>query len=267
MRLLPALLLLAVLHVHADDSQSSSGSFQTMDLGTPLPAPLQQIEKEGGTVVRSFPAPDGLTGWVLHIQGRYLVVYSTKSGDYLLSGVLIDKDGKNLSAAYTDQYAPKPDPNKVAAALSTDTWLVDEGSLAAPPLYIYADPNCIYCNKLWVELQPYVKSGKLRARWALLDFLKRTSKGRAAAILSAHDRAAALAEDELKFDKAQEEGGIPELQPVPPDIDNVLAMHTLQMNEAGAGGTPTLVFRNKDGWTIAYGVPQDMPGFVASLVK
>ena len=112
-----------------------------------------------------------------------------------------------------------------------------------------------------------MQSGKVRVRWVLLDFLKATSKGRAAAILSAHDRAAALAQDELKFDKEREEGGIPELRPVPPDIDNVLKIHTDQMNEAGAMGTPTLIFRNQTGWTISYGAPKDIASFINGLTR
>lgn len=233
----------------------------------PLPAPLLKIQSEGGTVVRSFPAPDGLTGWVLRIQGRYAIVYSTPSGDYIVSGVLVDKDGKNLTTEYGDKYVPKPDADQLVAALGTDPWVVEEGSLSAPLIYVYADPNCIYCNKMWAELRPYVQSGKVRVRWVLLDFLKSTSTGRAAAILAAHDRLAALAQDETKFDKTNEEGGIPELSPVPVEIGEALKRHTDQMNDAGQQGTPTLLIHTKDGWGLAYGSPKDMPTFIATLTR
>ena len=235
----------------AADAQQSSGSVQGVTLGADIPAPLQSIQKEGGSVLQSFPAPDGLTGWLVKVQGHYLVVYSTPSGNYVISGALVDKNGKNLSAEYGDKYIPKPDAAKLAAALGPDPWLVEEGVASAPLIYVYADPNCIYCNKLWNDLRPYVQSGKVRVRWALLAFLKPTSQGRAAAILAAHDRRSALAEDELKFDKDHEEGGIPELKPVPLEIDTVLKIHTDQMNEAGGAGTPTLIVRHQDGWSIS----------------
>lgn len=263
MRLVPLLLLLAALPLHA----ATEADVNSAASSAPLPQALQRIQGEGAVVVRSFPAPDGLTGWILRIQGRYVLVYSTPSGDYLMSGALVDKEGHNLSDLYGQQYTPKPDPAKLLAALGPDPWLVEEGAPAAPLIYAYADPNCIYCNKFWNELRPYVQSGKVRVRWVLLDFLKATSKGRAAAILSAHDRAAALAQDELKFDKDKEEGGIPELRPVPLDIDNVLKMHTDQMGEAGGMGTPTLLFRDKNGWTISYGAPRDIAAFMTQLVK
>lgn len=236
-------------------------------LAVPPPLLQQQIQKVGGSVVQGFPAPDGLMGWLVKIQGRYGVVYTTASGDYILSGALIDKDGKNLSTDYVDKYAPKPDAAALAAALASDPWLVDEGSPSAPLMYVYLDSNCSYCNKLWTEIRPYVESGKVHVRWALLSFLKTTSKGRGAAILAANNRAAALAQNETRFDHKDEEGGIPELSPVPIEIGSALETHTRQMNDAGGMGTPTLVIHRKDGWSIAYGAPQDLPGLIASLTR
>ena len=236
-------------------------------LVVPPPLLLQQIQKVGGSVVQGFQAPDGLMGWVVKIQGRYGVVYTTASGDYILSGALIDKAGKNLSEDYLDQYAPKPDAKALATALASDPWLVDEGSSSAPLMYVYLDSNCSYCNKLWNEIRPYVESGKVHVRWALLSFLKTTSTGRGAAILAANNRAAALAENETRFDHKTEEGGIPELSPVPIEIGSALQTHTQQMNDAGGVGTPTLVIHRKDGWSIAYGDPKDLPTLIASLTR
>ena len=267
MRFFPVLLLTAALPLHAADAPQANGSVQTMSFNGPLPEALQHIQSQGVVIVKSFAAPDGLTGWVVRIEGHYVVLYSTPSGDYLVSGALVDKSGRNLSALYTDQYVPKPDVSKLVAALGPDPWLVEEGAPQAPLIYVYADPNCIYCNKLWTDLRPYVQSGKVRVRWALLAFLKPSSKGRAAAILSAHDRAAALAQDETRFDKDHEEGGIEELRPVPLDVDNVITMHTEQMQEAGDMGTPTIIFQGQSGWNMTYGAPKDIAAFIANLTR
>lgn len=259
MRLLAATLLSMALLVALPASGAT--------LAVPPPLLYQQIEKVDGSVVQSFPAPDGLTGWVVKIQGRYGVVYTTASGDYILSGALIDKDGQNLSADYLDKYAPKPDAAALATALASDPWLVDEGSPSAPLIYVYLDSNCSYCNKLWTEIRPYVESGKVHVRWVLLSFLKTTSKGRGAAILAANNRAAALAQNETRFNHQEEEGGIPELSPVPIEIGAALETHTKQMNDAGDVGTPMLVIHRKDGWSLAYGAPQDLPALIASLTR
>ncbi|HEU5399126.1 MAG TPA: thiol:disulfide interchange protein DsbG [Gammaproteobacteria bacterium] len=234
-------------------------------LAADLPPPLQNLAQQGGKVVRSFPVPDGLTGWVVQLQGRSMILYTTAGGDYAFTGPLLDKDGNNLTSRYADQYIPEPDAEKLAQGLAADTSLVDEGSPRAPLVYVYADPNCSYCNKLWTELRPYVEGGKLHVRWALVDFLKRTSKGRAGAILAADDRAAALAQDEQRFDHGQEEGGIPELRPVPLDLDAALKLHDLELRDSGNMGTPTLLFRRGGSWNFNYGLPQDLPKLLASL--
>jgi thiol:disulfide interchange protein DsbG len=234
-------------------------------LAAPLPPALVLVQKQGGTVGQSFAAPDGLTGWVVTFPDRSLIVYTTVSGNYLISGLVVDQGGRNLTAQYQDRYFPKPDVSALAATLATDPTLVDEGSPKAPPLYVFADANCFYCNKLWSELRPFVTAGKVRVHWAMLAFLKPSSQGRAAAIVAAQDKTAALFTDESKFDRANEEGGIPPLDPIPPDIAAVLTRHAAQMAAAGGDGTPLLLYRNGGKWQSADGMPTDLQAFVAAL--
>ena len=230
-----------------------------------LPPALQNVVQQGAKVIRSFPAPDGLTGWVIEIQGRDVIAFTTASGDYLLSGVLLDGEGTDLTRKYTDQYIPQPDAQRQAGVLAADQMLVDEGSARAPLIYVYADPNCIYCNRLWTELRPYVDGGKLHVRWVLVDFLKPTSKGRAAAILTAAVRSAALAQDEMRFDRAHEEGGISELRPVPLDIEAALKLHDAELAATGNVGTPILLIHSGGNWSFSYGLPRDLPKLIAGL--
>ncbi|HET7175597.1 MAG TPA: thiol:disulfide interchange protein DsbG, partial [Gammaproteobacteria bacterium] len=68
-----------------------------------LPPPLQSLAQQGGKVLRSFPAPDGLTGWVVELQGGSAILYTTASGDYAFTGPLLDKDGNNLTSRYAQQ--------------------------------------------------------------------------------------------------------------------------------------------------------------------
>jgi thiol:disulfide interchange protein DsbG len=234
-------------------------------LAAPLPPALVLVQKQGGSVGQSFAAPDGLTGWVVTFPDRSLIVYTTVSGNYLVSGLLVDKGGNNLTAQFQDRYFPKPDVSALAATLAADPTLVDEGSPKAPPLYVFADANCFYCNKLWNELRPFVTAGKVRVHWAMLAFLKPSSQGRAAAILAAPDKVAALFTDESKFDKTNEEGGIPPLDPVPKDLAAALSNHDGEMLSAGGNGTPLLLYRNGGKWQSADGMPTDLQAFVAAL--
>jgi thiol:disulfide interchange protein DsbG len=234
-------------------------------LAAPLPPALMLIQKQGGTVGQSFAAPDGLTGWAVTFPGRSMIVYTTVSGKYLISGLVVDQGGNNLTAQYQDRYFPKPDVSKLAATLAADPTLVDEGPSQAPPLYVFADANCFYCNKLWNDLRPFVTGGKVRVHWAMLAFLKPSSQGRAAAILAAPDKVAALFTDESKFDRSNEEGGIAPLDPVPKDIAAILTHHADEMASAGGDGTPLLIYRNGGKWQSADGMPTDLQAFVAAL--
>jgi len=232
-----------------------------------LPPVLLNVQERGAVIGQSFPGPDGLTGWVVQISGRSLIVYTTPSGNYAVNGVLIDKSGANLSQQYEQTYIPHLAPPDVASSLDQDSLLVDEGQVQAPLIYVYADANCSFCNRLWSALRPYVQSGKVQVRWAMLAFLKDSSEGRAAAILAAKDRVAALTEDEGKFDKTAEEGGIPPLERIPNELRAELALHAQQMSEMGGQGTPLILFRRGGQWLVSDGMPKDLPAFVAGLDK
>lgn len=227
-----------------------------------LPAALLSLQKQGAVIGQRFPAPDGLTGWVVKIQGRNVIVYTTASGEHALSGALVDKAGDNLTEQYADTYIEQPAANKLATMLAGDPMLVDEGAPNAPELYAYADANCIFCNRLWTEIRPYVQSGKVRVHWVMVAFLKDTSPGRGAAIMAAPDRLAALTQDESKFDTQHEQGGIPPLDPVPPALVGALKAHAAEMAEAGAQGTPLLLYRKGSNWILSDGMPRDIQTFL-----
>jgi len=230
-----------------------------------VPPVLQHLQQQGATIGKSFPGPDGLTGWVVHISGHSLIVYTTPSGNYALNGVLLDKSGVNLTPQYQQTYISNPAVADIVKTLEQDPLLVEEGQAQAPLIYVYADANCSFCNGLWNALRPYLQSGKVRVRWAMLGFLKDTSIGRAAAIIAAKDRVAALTQDEAMFDRQNEEGGIPPLDPIPKDLHTALSLHAQQMADLGGEGTPFLLYRQGAQWQVHEGMPQDMPGFIASL--
>jgi thiol:disulfide interchange protein DsbG len=230
-----------------------------------LPPELQKIENSGGKVLRSFPAPEGMTGWVLNVNGHYIIVYSLPGGRYVMSGALVGPDGNNLTQQYMQQYVPKPDFAKAVALLRRDPNLVTEGAADAPEIFVYADANCIYCNLLWTDLRPYVQHDKVRVHWVMVSILKATSAGRATAILAARDRVAALSQDEIHFDKEHEEGGIAAISPVSADVQKLLQAHAQQMSELGGTGTPMILLHTKGKWDAYYGSPRDMAAFIRTL--
>ncbi|MHB8454546.1 MAG: thiol:disulfide interchange protein DsbG [Acidiferrobacterales bacterium] len=236
-----ALVLAACCSVLAANAASSAPST------TNYPPPIKMAVTSGMQVVRNFPAVSGLKGWVLSKDGRYTIAFTTPDGKTMIVGVLVDKTGANLTARYGDKYIPKPDYATLFPDLGSTGYIV-EGA-ANPPksvLYVFFDPNCIFCNLTWRALQPYEKVG-LQVRWVPVAFLKPTSLGRAAAIMEAKDPAAALQDNESHFNTATEDGGLKPLgKPSPASLSRLNSNGKL-MNSFGSTGTPTLVWKDKAG--------------------
>jgi len=123
-------------------------------------------------------------------------------------------------------------------------------------LYVFFDANCYYCNLTWKALQPYEKAG-LQVRWVPVAYQKPTSRGRAAAVMEAPDRAAALRANEMGYDAAQFDGGIAPLNDVPPQLSSQIEANTELMQAFGAPGTPALVWKDSTGTIrVKAGVPR-----------
>jgi thiol:disulfide interchange protein DsbG len=97
--------------------------------------------------------------------------------------------------------ASLPKSRQVANALLEDidqaTW-VTQGA-GDRVLYIFFDPNCPYCHKLYGMLDPLVGPEHLRLRWIPVALLSSSSLPKAAAILQAPDPLAAFRENEDNY--------------------------------------------------------------------
>ncbi|HET7315238.1 thiol:disulfide interchange protein DsbG [Salinisphaera sp.] len=246
-----ALAMVGWLALVGPASAASAKSPATQD----LPPVLQEAVKAGQLKVNKQFKTDvpGMTGYILEQNGQHQIVYGDHG--YLFVGKLISPDGKNMSAEYSDKYVPKPNVSKVVDQLKSSGHLVQQGPDDAPVLYVFADPNCIYCHRFYQRVQPLVEAGKLQLQWAMVGFLKKSSMGRAAAILSADDPAKALVENENGFDEDTENGGIEPVENVPDELKNVIDTYYRRMAAAGGNGTPTVLYKNDDQWAAKIGLP------------
>lgn len=152
-------------------------------------------------------------------------------------------------------YASGPEYQTLYAQLAK-TDAVQEGAREAKHvLYVFFDANCFYCHLTWKALQPYEKVG-LQVRWVPVAYQQPSSAGRAAAIMQARDRLAALRENEIGYDTNDLSGGIPPMDKVPEALAAQLRANTILMQRFGAPGTPALVWKDRDG-TVRFkvGVP------------
>lgn len=235
------------------------GSFGVAAETTPKSAPppfLQTLITAGKVkLLSSFDTgKPGLTGYVVQQGGKAQVVFG--EAGYLFVGQLFSPQGQDLVARYSDQYLPKPDVTATVKQLEDAGHLVVQGPASAPRLYVFADPNCIFCHRFYTMAEPLVKADKLQLRWVMVGFLKPTSMGKSAAILSAADPLRALQVNETKFNVGAEEGGIAPAPQAAPALQALIKAHFSAMQAVGGSGTPTLLYRTSAGkWAARVGVP------------
>ncbi|MHB1285528.1 MAG: hypothetical protein ACYCYP_03035 [Leptospirales bacterium] len=173
--------------------------------------------------------------------------------------------------------APSPAPSVSSAAqgkkMSADDFLLMSRHLksiamgtGSREVWIYFDPNCIFCNRLWEEMKPYGKV--VTAHWIPVGFLKKDdSLKKATGILQANHPLRALRENEDRFDTGTEEGGYPNPEKINVAIERSVATNTIGLGQAtGELATPTIVYRGTDGNAHSVmGMPQDLRTFLGGV--
>ncbi len=160
------------------------------------------------------------------------------------------------------QYASKPEYRTLFLELEKAEVITEGAKDAKSVLYVFFDPNCFYCNLTWKALQPYEKAG-LQVRWVPVSYQKPSSVGRAAAIMEAPDRAAALRENEVNYDKPHFDGGIKPMDKPQAPLTAQLQANTQLMRKFGVPATPLLVWKDNNGNVqLKPGVPRlsQLPG-------
>ena len=229
------------------------------------------VTKGKVTVIKTFNGPSGLTGMLIKENSSHLaIVYSTADEKTLIAGTLFDKEGVNLTKQSADTFlkaeksslaqknqSQEGDSDRIRISSAkmdliekTATYLSQGKGEAV--LWIFFDPNCIWCHRLFIMLQKHPISETIEIRWIPVGFLKPGSTGKAAAILK--NGLSELVADEVNFDSVNEEGGAHVI-----DSQRFLSMvkgNNLILKNLGGGGleTPTLVYREK-------GTPYLFPGF------
>lgn len=139
---------------------------------------------------------------------------------------------------------------RTAAAMLADvrqtTWIRDGRSKRV--LYVFFDPNCPYCRKVYEGLRAPVELGEVELRWIPVGILMTTSLGKAASMLEAKDPTAALHLNEQRFTtEGGSFGGIDE-EPAPREETLAkLAANLAFLRRSGQDAVPSLLFRTRDG--------------------
>ncbi|MFM0304591.1 thiol:disulfide interchange protein DsbG [Paraburkholderia sediminicola] len=227
-------------------SAASTASDAASALTSTLPAPMQALVAHGVMVGKSFVAEAGLTGWIVTRQGHTGVVYTTPDRQHLIVGSLVDATGRDMTPVYAATYAPRPDLASLYKQLDGTRYVAQGTAASKKVIYVFFDPNCVFCHFAWIALQPYVKAG-LQVRWVPVGFLKPTSATRAAAILEAKAPVQALQFNEERFVPATEDGGLNPVSTIRPETLRTLTANRALMDAFDSNGAPTIVWKDSHG--------------------
>jgi thiol:disulfide interchange protein DsbG len=207
------------------------------------PAPIKALEAQGVEVMGTFDAPGGLKGYAAVVQQRPLAIYLTADGKQDIVGTMVDANGNSLSQEPLDRLVSKPMAIKTWNQLEKSSWIADGSKNAPRVIYTFTDPNCPYCNKFWNDAQPWVKAGKVQVRHVLVGILMDSSAGKAAALLSAADPQAALAQHEQQHAS----GGVKPLEQISVKVRAQLDANMALMQQLGSSATPTTFYKDDAG--------------------
>lgn len=160
------------------------------------------------------------------------------------------------------RYSSKPEYRALFLELEKAEVIAEGVTDTKSIVYVFFDPNCLYCNLTWKALQPYEKVG-LQVRWVPVAYQKPSSVGRVAAIMEAANRAAALRENEVNYDAAHFDGGIKPLGNSQTRLMAKLQINLKLMRKFGVPATPLLVWKDSNGNVrVKAGVPRlsQLPG-------
>ena len=175
----------------------------------------------------------------------------------------------NLTAAAAENPSKAEARQKAAASMLANiqqaTWIRDGKSTHV--MYVFFDPNCPYCHKVYEMLRPQVQRGEVELRWVVVGKLMATSTGKAAAMLEAKDPTEALYRNERGFSQETGSFGGIEEEPAPrADTLRRLNANLALLNRSGFDAVPALLFRTKDGMAdFIRGAPP--AAFLENLVK
>ena len=179
-----------------------------------------------------------------------------------------------LATAVAQEREPGSVESTAWRQLEASHWIAD-GRDGARVVYVFTDPNCPYCNKLWSDARPWVTAGKIQLRHVIVGILTPTSPGKAAALLADKGPAAMLAayEGQNAFTvstalasgrpRPLADGMLKPLASIAPAQQAQLADNEQLMASLKLRATPALVWRDQQGALHArQGLPE---GGLASI--
>lgn len=205
-----------------------------------LPPAVQQIEKQGITIIKEIKTEGGLRSWVGRYQDMGVTIWLTPDGKHAISGYLYNEKGENLSEAIFQEQIYIPEGRKLWEKLSAAQGIKEGSSTAKRKVVVFADPFCPYCKQFWAAAQPWIASGNVELNTLLVAVINPKSGQYASAILNAPDPAKAWSDYELSNEQKKPQPPAS----TPKKTVSQLQYHQQLMDETGAAATPAIYYMN-----------------------
>lgn len=159
--------------------------------------------------------------------------------------------------------------DNILTGIGQATWIGEGGG--ARIVYIFFDPNCPYCHRLYQDLRPWVGRDALQFRWIPVGELTRTSEPKAAAILQSADRLKAFRKNEDDYDFAangQPGGGVEPAASILAATRGELDANRTLLQRNNVRGVPVVVYRRRGGGArLLVGAPSSAAELRAILAE
>ena len=122
--------------------------------------------------------------------------------------------------------------------------------MAANPVYVFFDPQCPHCGRLWEASLPLQKKAKFV--WIPVSLINASSGPQGAALLSSDDPGNSMTQH--KTSMLANQGGISASSGIKPEMEKAVRKNLLLFNSLGIEGVPFTIARNaKTGLTVTRG--------------
>jgi thiol:disulfide interchange protein DsbG len=218
----------------------------TSDGSAGYPAPIAALQDRGMEILQRFDAPGEMVAFAAKAGPRPVAAYVTPDGEHAIIGTMLDAEGNEVTSQALEpiiQEGRRAAQKDAWPRLERGHWVPDGSADADRVLYVFTDPNCPYCHKLWQRTRDAVAAGDVQLRHIMVGILKPSSPGKAAAILGADKPGDMFTRNEQRF----ESGGVEPVSAIPSAIQKQLTANRDLMRSLGIRGTPAVFYRDAGG--------------------
>lgn len=170
--------------------------------------------------------------------GRFLLLLALLSVNFMVT---------TGSAAAEPAASKQGVADKMLARIDQATWIKDGSSEHV--MYIFFDPNCPYCHRVYVDTRDWIKRNAVQIRWIPVGVLTPTSHGKALTLLDAKDPVTLFHKSEENF-SGGEGSALDEALEGSDKAEKALKVNAEILRLTGFDAVPSLLFRAKDGQAV-----------------